>query len=56
MAGLIALQENKRVGILSYEIRNEVCEIIVFEVFEKFKGIGTQMLDALKKTCQSRIL
>ncbi len=48
MPGLIALQGGKRVGILSYEIRDEICEIIVFEVFDKFKGIGTKMLEALK--------
>ncbi|MFO1259104.1 MAG: GNAT family N-acetyltransferase [Gammaproteobacteria bacterium] len=49
MAGLVAFQGAKRIGVLSYEIRKEICEIIVFEVFDKFQGIGTQMLDSLKE-------
>lgn len=48
MPGLVAYQNDKRVGILSYEIRDDICEIIIFEVFDKFQGIGTQMLEALK--------
>jgi ribosomal protein S18 acetylase RimI-like enzyme len=47
--GIIAEQENNRVGFLFYEIRDQDCEIIVFEVFNKFQGIGTQLLEELKK-------
>lgn len=54
MAGLVAFEGDKRVGVLSYEIRDDICEIIIFEVFNKFKGIGTQMLDALKKLVKTQ--
>jgi GNAT superfamily N-acetyltransferase len=47
LPGLIALKENSRIGFLSYEIRENICEIIAFEVFEKFCGIGSKMLNTL---------
>lgn len=46
--GIIAENENVIAGFLFYEIRNQDCEIIVFEVFDKFKGTGTILLDKLK--------
>jgi N-acetylglutamate synthase-like GNAT family acetyltransferase len=50
LPGLIAFKENNRIGFLSYEIRENVCEIIAFEVFEKFCGIGSKMLNRLINT------
>jgi N-acetylglutamate synthase-like GNAT family acetyltransferase len=52
--GILALSNEKIIGFLMYEIQNQACEIIVFEVFDKFKGIGTQMLDKLKSIAQSK--
>ncbi len=47
--GLIAENTQGVVGFLFYEIQDRACEIIVFEVLDKFQGIGTQMLDQLKE-------
>lgn len=46
--GIIAENENGIAGFLFYEICEKDCEIIVFEVFDKFKGTGTVLLDKLK--------
>lgn len=46
--GMIAENENGVLGFLFYEIIASNCEIIVFEVFDKFKGLGTLLLDELK--------
>lgn len=51
--GIIAENEEGIAGFLFYEVRDQDCEIIVFEVFDKFKGTGTQILDQLKKTATS---
>ncbi len=48
MPALIAIDDKERVGVLSYEIRGDICEVIVLQVFNKFTGIGTLLLDALK--------
>jgi len=47
--GVIAENENGIAGFLFYEMQGENCEIIVFEVFDKFKGTGTILLDELKR-------
>lgn len=46
--------ENEVVGFLSYDIQGQTCEIIVFEIFEKFKGIGTLVLNKLKKIAKQK--
>lgn len=46
--GIIAENENGIAGYLFYELREKDCEIIVFEVFDKFKGTGTALLNKLK--------
>lgn len=52
--GILVLKNQQIIGFLFYEVRNKVCEIIVFEVFDKFKGTGTKMLDQLKEIAKSR--
>lgn len=48
LEGIIAENEKEIIGFLFYEVRGKDCEIIVFEVFDKFKGTGTSLLDNLK--------
>jgi len=36
------------------ELMNKDCEIIVFEVFDKFKGTGTSILDKLKEIAKDK--
>ena len=45
--GILVLKGKKVIGFLICDIQNKTCEIIVFEVFEKHKGIGTSMLNNL---------
>lgn len=52
--GIIAENEKGIAGFLFYEIREKDCEIIVFEVFDKFKGTGTLLLDKLKDVAKSQ--
>ncbi|MFC1659278.1 GNAT family N-acetyltransferase [Pseudomonadota bacterium] len=54
MEGLLAYKRNEVASFLIYEIRNKNCEIIVFEVFEKFHGLGTIMLKELKKVAKKK--
>ena len=45
--GIIAQLNDSWIGFLFYDLQGDDCEIIVFEVFEKFKGIGTKILELL---------
>ncbi|MBN1684016.1 MAG: GNAT family N-acetyltransferase [Gammaproteobacteria bacterium] len=49
MPGLFAMVDDKIIGFIIYEMQEDGFEIIVFEVFDKFQGIGTQLLDQVKK-------
>ncbi len=51
--GLLALQNGEIVGFLIYDMQGADCEIVVFEVLDKWNGIGTQMLGRLKQMMQS---
>lgn len=47
--GMIAYSGAKLIGFLFFDLQGADCEVVVFEVFDKFKGIGTQFLDFLKQ-------
>lgn len=52
--GLLALIDNEIIGFLFFDIREQTCEIIVLEVFDKFNGIGTMLINQLKLIAQER--
>lgn len=54
LPGIIIENGKKIIGILFYEIQNSDCEIIVFETFDKFKGVGTLVLNELKKIAKNK--
>lgn len=54
LEGLFAEKESKIVGFLFYDIQGSNCEIIVFEALEKFKGIGTVLLNKLKDIAKEK--
>lgn len=52
--GFIAEENNKKLGLISFDIRNNECEIVLFEVLEKQSGIGSEMLSAVLKYAQEK--
>jgi len=52
--GIIAENGEGVAGFLFFDVRENDCEIIVFEVFDKFKGTGTILLDKLKGIAKER--
>ena len=54
MPGLISRRDGRLEGFLFYNIDNRGLEIIVFEIFEKFRGLGTRFLDRVKEIARSR--
>lgn len=44
--GLYALDDSgRRVGLVTFEIINDQCEIVTLDAFKKFNGIGTALLE-----------
>lgn len=52
LEGIISETSGKRTGVLIYNINNEECEIIVLNVLLEGKGIGTKLLEEVKKVAQ----
>ncbi len=48
LEGILALDGDEIIGFLFFDIQDKTCEIIVLEVFDKFKGIGTTLLNQLQ--------
>lgn len=52
--GIVAENESGVAGFLFYEIQNTNCEIVVFEIFDKFKGTGTVMLNRFLELAKNK--
>ncbi|MEW6686777.1 MAG: GNAT family N-acetyltransferase [Candidatus Edwardsbacteria bacterium] len=53
LPGFVARQENKPVGLVTYRIEGEEYEIITLDSLLEGIGIGSALLDAVKKTAIS---
>lgn len=57
LPGLIAIQNKKRVGLLTYNIKDYECEIISLNSIKKRVGIGSALIQrmieiAIKRSCK----
>ena len=44
----------KKVGLVTYEIIGEQCEIVTLDAFEKFRGIGTVLIEKVRRVATDR--
>ena len=54
--GFLAIKDNKIIGLITYIIENNECEIVSLNSFEENKGIATRLINvvkelAIKKNC-----
>ena len=52
LAGLLALQRGKKAGLITYHIQEKNCEIITLDSICPNVGIGTALIEAVKKVAQ----
>ena len=45
LLGLVAEDDGKREGLLTYNVKNNMLEIVTLNVFKKRKGIGRALVD-----------
>ncbi len=50
LSGILAFRGTELIGLITYHIMDCACEIVTMNSFEKFQGIGTALLDAVKST------
>lgn len=54
LPGFIAEKNNKHAGIALYNIENKECEIILLESFVEKIGVGTSLIDHVKKAAENQ--
>lgn len=50
LPGFIAMQDEKPVGLITYRVDGEQCEIVSFNSDIEGQGIGTALIEAVKQT------
>lgn len=50
--GYIAFKGNKPIGLITYVIENNECEIVSLNSLLEGKGIGSQLIEVVKKTAE----
>jgi len=49
LPGFVAVANQKYLGLITYAIRKEGCELVSFNALKKGRGIGTALLERIKK-------
>jgi ribosomal protein S18 acetylase RimI-like enzyme len=47
LPGFAAFEDERCVGLVTYELDGEACEIVTIDALEESRGIGTALLDAV---------
>jgi GNAT superfamily N-acetyltransferase len=48
LPGFVAVEGDRRVGVVTYRITDEECEVVTLNSLEENKGVGTALLCAVK--------
>jgi RimJ/RimL family protein N-acetyltransferase len=48
LPGLLAEDEGRPVGLLTFHLEGDECEIVTIDAFEEGRGVGTALIDAAK--------
>lgn len=52
LPGFVAILRDERVGLLTYAINNDSCEIVTLDSTESGIGVGTRLIDAVKQAAR----
>jgi len=53
LPGFIAVEQGERVGLVTYHIQDEICEIVSIDSLCQFMGIGTELLNAVEAAARA---
>jgi ribosomal protein S18 acetylase RimI-like enzyme len=54
LPGIVALEQGKRIGLVTYNITEKGCEIVTINSVAKQAGVGTALIDAVKSVARQR--
>ncbi len=53
LPGFVALQQGQRVGLITYHLDGDQCEIISLDSLAERQGIGTLLVEAVRRAAQA---
>jgi ribosomal protein S18 acetylase RimI-like enzyme len=53
LPGFIAVQDGERVGLATYHIEDERCELVSLDALCQYMGIGTELLEAVEEAARA---
>jgi ribosomal protein S18 acetylase RimI-like enzyme len=53
LPGFAAYEEERCVGLVTYELENGACEIVTIDALEEGRGVGTALLEAAKAAARA---
>jgi ribosomal protein S18 acetylase RimI-like enzyme len=48
LPGFVAEEEGRPIGLLTYVLEGDACEIVTIDAFEEGRGVGTALISAVK--------
>ena len=55
LPGLVAEDDGRVVGLLTYSVENDECEIVTIDAFDEGRGVGTALIDSVKSLGHERL-
>jgi ribosomal protein S18 acetylase RimI-like enzyme len=55
LPGLVAERDGERVGVLTYVVEGDACEVVTIDAFEEGTGIGTALIGAARALGHPRL-
>ncbi|MBH0362297.1 GNAT family N-acetyltransferase [Bacillus toyonensis] len=52
LPGFVAFLDDRIIGIITYEVTGNLCEIVSLDSFQERKGIGTKLVDCVLQVAQ----
>lgn len=52
LPGFVAMRDHERVGLLTYHIEGDACEIVTLDSFREGHGVGTVLIEAAKQAAE----
>ena len=53
LPGYIALEGHERIGLATYKVYGEICELVTLDALCQFCGVGTELLDAVERAARA---
>jgi ribosomal protein S18 acetylase RimI-like enzyme len=55
LPGLVAEEDGRVVGLLTYHLAGDACEIVTIDAFDEGRGVGTALVDAVRALGFARV-